>query len=52
MANKKKSADRGFLAKLAGGGPNQRGSKRGSTRPGGEGRGLIRSVRALFGRGK
>jgi hypothetical protein len=49
MAKKKKQSG-GFLRGLAGGGVNQRGKKRGSNRPRGEGRGLIDSVRALFGR--
>ena len=48
MAKKKKS----FLQQLASGGPNQRGSKRGGTRPRGEGRGLVDSVRAIFGKTK
>jgi hypothetical protein len=53
MAKKKQQQQSaGFLRKLAGGGPNQRGSRRGSNRPRGEGRGLIDSVRALLGRGK
>ena len=47
MARKKKQ---GFLQRLAGGGANQRGRRRRSNRPRGEGRGLIDSVRALFGR--
>jgi hypothetical protein len=50
MASKKKNANQGFLARLAGGGANQRGRRRRSNRPRGEGRGLIDSVRALFGR--
>jgi hypothetical protein len=45
---KKKS----FLQQLASGGPNQRGKRRGSNRPRGEGRGLIDSVRAIFGKTK
>ena len=48
----KKKQERGLLQRLASGGRNQRGSKRGSNRPRGEGRGLIGSVRALFGRTK
>jgi hypothetical protein len=48
MAKKKQSG--GFLRQLASGGPNQRGKRRRSSRPRGEGRGLIDSVRALFGR--
>jgi hypothetical protein len=47
---KKKKQDAGFLKRLAGGGANQRGRRRRSNRPRGEGRGLIDSVRALFGR--
>jgi hypothetical protein len=50
-SKKKKSGGGGFLRQLASGGPNQRGRKRKSNRPRGEGRGLIDSVRALFGRG-
>ena len=48
MAKKKKS----FLQQLASGGPNQSGKRRGSNRPRGEGRGLIDSVRAIFGKTK
>jgi hypothetical protein len=48
----KKKQNRGVLARLAGGGANQRGKRRGSNRPRGEGRGLIDSVRAMFGRTK
>jgi hypothetical protein len=48
----KKKQNQGVLARLAGGGPNQRGKRRGGTRPRGEGRGLIDSVRAILGRGK
>jgi hypothetical protein len=48
----KKKQGKGPLARLAGGGANQRGRKRRSNRPRGEGRGLIDSVRALFGRAK
>jgi hypothetical protein len=48
MAKKKN----GLLRRIAGGGVNQRGRRRGSNRPRGEGRGLIDSVRALFGRGR
>jgi hypothetical protein len=48
MARKKKNE--GFLQRLAGGGVNQRGRRRRSNRPRGEGRGLIDSVRALVGR--
>jgi hypothetical protein len=47
---KKKGGGGGFLRSLAGGGQNQRGRSRRSNRPRGEGRGLIDSVRALFGR--
>jgi hypothetical protein len=47
MARKK---NQGFLHRLAGGGTNQRGRRRRSNRPRGEGRGFIDSVRALFGR--
>ena len=50
MAKKKKQG--GFLRSLASGGPNQRGQRRGSARPRGEGRGLIDSVRAIFGKTK
>jgi hypothetical protein len=49
MANKKKNP--GVLQRLAGGGPNQRGKRRRSNRPRGEGRGFIDSIRALFSRG-
>jgi hypothetical protein len=49
---KKKNDSRGLLQRLASGGPNVRGSKRGGTRPRGEGRGLIDSVRAILGRNK
>ncbi len=37
-----------ILARVARGGPNQRGRRRRSNRPRGEGRGLIDSVRAIF----
>ena len=47
MARKKNQS---FLQRLAGGGVNQRGRRRRSNRPRGEGRGLIDSLRALFGR--
>jgi hypothetical protein len=47
MARKK---NQGFLQRLAGGGANQRGRRRGSNRPRGEGRGFVDSLRALFGR--
>jgi hypothetical protein len=47
MARKK---TQGFLQRLAGGGTNQRGRRRRSNRPRGEGRGFIDSLRALFGR--
>jgi len=50
MARNKKKNQGGFLRGLAGGGANQRGRRRRSNRPRGEGRGLIDSVRALFGR--
>ena len=40
----------GLLQRIAGGGVNQRGRRRRSNRPRGEGRGLIDSVRAIFGR--
>ncbi len=51
MANKtKKKQGGGFLRQLAGGGANQRGKRRRSNRPRGEGRGLIDSVRGLFAR--
>ena len=49
MASKKKSP--GFIQRLAGGGANQRGRRRRSNRPRGEGRGFVDSIRALFGRG-
>jgi hypothetical protein len=39
-----------MLTRLARGGRNQRGRRRRSNRPRGEGRGLIDSVRAIFGR--
>jgi hypothetical protein len=39
-----------LLARVARGGPNSRGRRRGSNRPRGEGRGLIATVRALFNR--
>ena len=48
---KKKNQRSGLLGRLAGGGANQRGRRRRSNRPRGEGRGLIDSVRSLFGRG-
>jgi hypothetical protein len=48
MAKKK---NHGFIQRLAGGGANQRGKRRRSNRPRGEGRGFIDSLRALFGRG-
>ena len=50
-SSKKKKQSVGFLRGLAGGGANQRGKRRRSNRPRGEGRGLIDSIRALFGRG-
>ena len=50
MAKKKKGAERGLLQRLASGGQNTRGRRRGSNRPRGEGRGLIGSVRALLGK--
>ena len=37
-----------ILARVARGGPNQRGRRRGSNRPRGEGRGLISSLRSLL----
>jgi hypothetical protein len=40
-----------ILTRVARGGPNQRGRRRGSNRPRGEGRGLIATVRSLFRRG-
>jgi hypothetical protein len=49
MARKKKGRA-GVLGRLAGGGANQRGRRRRSNRPRGEGRGFIDSLRALFGR--
>jgi hypothetical protein len=48
MARSKKKQSGGFLRQLASGGTNQRGRRRRSNRPRGEGRGLIDSVRALF----
>ena len=48
---KKKNQRGGVLSRLAGGGANQRGRRRRSNRPRGEGRGFIDSLRALFGRG-
>ena len=48
---KKKNQRGGFLDRLAGGGANQRGRRRRSNRPRGEGRGFVDSLRALFGRG-
>jgi hypothetical protein len=50
MARSKNKNQGSFLKRLAGGGANQRGRRRRSNRPRGEGRGLIDSVRALFGR--
>jgi hypothetical protein len=47
---RKKNQRGGVLGRLAGGGANQRGRRRRSNRPRGEGRGLIDSVRTLFGR--
>jgi hypothetical protein len=49
MARSRKKNE-GFLRRLAGGGPNQRGRRRRSNRPRGEGRGFVDSLRALFGR--
>jgi hypothetical protein len=48
---KKKNESGGLLQRLAGGGANQRGKRRRSNRPRGEGRGFVDSIRALFGRG-
>jgi hypothetical protein len=48
--SRKKNQRGGLLARVAGGGPNQRGRRRRSNRPRGEGRGFIDSLRALFGR--
>jgi hypothetical protein len=45
-----KKNQQGLLARVAGGGANQRGRRRKSNRPRGEGRGLIDSVKALIGR--
>ncbi|MEA2457208.1 MAG: hypothetical protein QOC95_180 [Thermoleophilaceae bacterium] len=45
---KKNQQKQGVFARLAGGGANQAGRRRGSNRPRGEGRGLIDSVRTLF----
>ena len=50
MAKSKKQTG-GLLQRLAGGGVNQRGKRRRSNRPRGEGRGFVDSIRALFGRG-
>lgn len=47
---KKKKQDASLLQRFASGGRNKQGSRRGGTRPRGEGRGLIDSVRAIFGR--
>src|SRR3954471_4893989 len=47
---KQRQSGGGFLARLASGGANQRGRRRRSNRPRGEGRGLIDSVRSLIGR--
>jgi hypothetical protein len=41
-----------MLTRVARGGPNSRGRRRGSNRPRGEGAGLIPTVSAIFGRGK
>jgi hypothetical protein len=49
--SKKKNQRGGVLQRLAGGGANQRGKRRRSNRPRGEGRGFIDSIRSLFGRG-
>jgi hypothetical protein len=49
MAQKKNQRS-GLFERIAGGGPNQRGRRRRSNRPRGEGRGLIDSVRAIVGR--
>jgi hypothetical protein len=48
MASRKKN--QGFLQRLAGGGANQRGRRRRTNRPRGEGRGFVDSLRTLFGR--
>jgi hypothetical protein len=45
-----RNKNQGFLQRLAGGGANQRGRRRRSNRPRGEGRGFIDSLRALFSR--
>jgi hypothetical protein len=45
-----KRKQQGLLARVAGGGANQRGRRRRSNRPRGEGRGLIDTVKALIGR--
>jgi hypothetical protein len=47
---KKKNQNGGLLQRLASGGANQRGKRRRSNRPRGEGRGFVDSIRALFGR--
>ena len=46
----KKKQQQSMLARIARGGPNQRGRKRAGGRPRGEGMGLISSVSRLFGR--
>jgi hypothetical protein len=48
---RKKNQSSGLLQRIASGGVNQRGKRRRSNRPRGEGRGFIDSIRALFGRG-
>jgi hypothetical protein len=50
MASRKKNQRSGLLGRLAGGGANQRGRRRRSNRPRGEGRGFVDSLRTLFGR--
>ncbi|MEA2421074.1 MAG: hypothetical protein QOF55_173 [Thermoleophilaceae bacterium] len=45
MAKKKNQT---LLQRLAGGGANQRGKRRRSNRPRGEGRGFVDSIRAIF----
>ena len=46
----RKNQRQGLLGRLAGGGANQRGRRRRSNRPRGEGRGFIDSLRTLFSR--
>jgi hypothetical protein len=50
MARRGKNQQRNLFQRIAGGGANQSGRGRRSNRPRGEGRGLISTVRSLFGR--